>query len=53
MLYKLSFNPQYFALEDTKGLRSLLSFIEKKVAKKSTAASKSYGYLPLLVLPFL
>jgi len=26
--------------EDTKGLRSLLSFVEKKVAKKATTASK-------------
>jgi len=33
-------NYLFFALEDTKGPRYLLSFIEKKVAKKATTASK-------------
>jgi len=35
-----------FSHKDTKGLRSLLSFIEKKVAKKATTASEDKATLP-------
>jgi len=39
-----------FALKDTKGLRYFLLLLKRR-NKKATTASKSFGYIHLLVLP--